>query len=225
VPKTAERRSDGARTHAAILDAAMRLASVEGINGLTIGRLAADLGVSKSGLYAHFGSKQELQRETIEAAREVIEREVTKPGMAASPGLDRLQATTDAFFSYVERRVFPGGCFFANLLAEVDAQPGPLQLEIRADYEGWRGFLVEILDDAAAPSPSSWRSKSTPPSSTPTSCTSSAGTPSSSSAAVWRSAISSPASAVAETGKPVTGPTDGSVPSLPEPWPEGVSPC
>jgi len=126
----------------------MRLASVEGINGLTIGRLAAELGVSKSGLYAHFGSKEKLQRETIEAAREVIEREVATPGMAASPGLERLEATTEAFFSYVERRVFPGGCFFANLLAEVDAQPGPLQREIRADYDGWRGFLVEILDDA-----------------------------------------------------------------------------
>jgi AcrR family transcriptional regulator len=148
VPRTTERRSDGARTHAAILDAAMRLASVEGINGLTIGRLATELGVSKSGLYAHFGSKERLQRETIAAAREVIEREVTTPAMAAPPGLPRLGATTDAFFSYVERRVFPGGCFFANLLAEVDAQPGPLQREIRADYDAWRDFLESTLTDA-----------------------------------------------------------------------------
>jgi AcrR family transcriptional regulator len=148
VPRTTERRSDGARTHAAILDAAMRLASVEGINGLTIGRLATELGVSKSGLYAHFGSKERLQRETIAAAREVIEREVTTPAMAAPPGLPRLGATTDAFFSYVERRVFPGGCFFANLLAEVDAQPGPLQREIKADYDGWRDFLESTLTDA-----------------------------------------------------------------------------
>lgn len=126
----------------------MRLASVEGINGLTIGRLATELGVSKSGLYAHFGSKERLQRETIAAAREVIEREVTTPAMAAPPGLPRLGATTDAFFSYVERRVFPGGCFFANLLAEVDAQPGPLQREIRADYDAWRDFLESTLTDA-----------------------------------------------------------------------------
>jgi AcrR family transcriptional regulator len=147
VQSTTERRSDGARTHAAILDAAMRLASVEGINGLTIGRLAAELGVSKSGLYAHFGSKENLQRETIAAAREVIEREVMVPAMAADPGLTRLQATTEAFFSYVERRVFPGGCFFANLLAEVDAQPGPLHREIKADYDGWREFLVDVITE------------------------------------------------------------------------------
>jgi AcrR family transcriptional regulator len=126
----------------------MRVASIEGINGLTIGRLARELGVSKSGIYAHFGSKARLQRETIAAAGEVIEREVVVPAMAAPPGLARLEVTTEAFLSYVERRVFPGGCFFANLLAEVDAQPGPLQAEITAAYDGWRALLEETLSDA-----------------------------------------------------------------------------
>ncbi len=117
-----ERRSDGERTHASILETAARLASVEGLHGLTIGRLAEALGVSKSGLYAHFGSKEALQLETIEAAKAVFDREVMTAVFAAAEGLARLEALFDAFFSYVERGVFPGGCFFAGLLAEEDAR-------------------------------------------------------------------------------------------------------
>lgn len=120
------RRVDGERTHAAILQAAARLASVEGINGLTIGRLADVLGVSKSGLYAHFGSKERLQLETIEAAWAIFEEEVVAPSVRSPEGLEQLRAVIEAFFSYVERGVFPGGCFFAALLAEEDARTGPI---------------------------------------------------------------------------------------------------
>jgi AcrR family transcriptional regulator len=97
---------------------ATQLASVDGIHGLTIGKLAEALGVSKSGLYAHFGSKDQLQLETIAAASAVFEREVLGPALQAPEGLSRLQALCDAYFSYVERGVFRGGCFFAALLAE-----------------------------------------------------------------------------------------------------------
>jgi AcrR family transcriptional regulator len=128
------RRSDGERTHAAILEAATRLASVEGVHGLTIGRLAESLGVSKSGLYAHFGSKEQLQLETVEAAMAIFEQEVMRPAVEAAPGLPRLEAILDGFFSYVERGVFPGGCFFAGLLAEVDARSGPIH-EAAAEWE------------------------------------------------------------------------------------------
>ena len=108
----------------------MRLASIEGLNGLTIGRLATELGVSKSGIFAHFRSRERLQQETLAAARVVIDREVIVPALAAPPGLGRLHAMTQSFFSYVERGVFPGGCIFANLLAEMDARPGPIRDEI-----------------------------------------------------------------------------------------------
>lgn len=135
------RRSDGEQTHAVILDAAMRLASIEGLGSLTIGRLARELGISKSGVFAHFGSKERLQRETIEAARGVFEREVLRPGLAAREGRERLEALCEAYLSYVERGVFPGGCFFAHVLAELDAQSGPIHDEIAAAQRGWLGLL------------------------------------------------------------------------------------
>src|SRR5688500_1189721 len=86
---TRRHRSDGERTHASILDTATRLASIEGIHGLTIGRLADELGVSKSGLYAHFGSKEQLQLETIDAALAIFDREVVQPAFQSPAGLRR----------------------------------------------------------------------------------------------------------------------------------------
>ncbi|HEX6133298.1 MAG TPA: TetR/AcrR family transcriptional regulator [Longimicrobiales bacterium] len=130
-------RSDGVRTHAAILEAATRLASVTGLEGLTLGRLAAELGVSKSGLYAHFGSKEQLQLETIDAALEIFGREVIAPAEAAPGGLPRLEALLEAYFSYLERWVFPGGCFFASLLAEMDAGRGVVHEKVVATEREW----------------------------------------------------------------------------------------
>lgn len=123
---TRTRRSDGERTHNLILEAATRLASIEGVQGLTLGRLAEEVGVSKSGLYAHFGSKERLQLETIEMAVEIFDREVMGPADAAEEGLARLEAFSDRYFSYLERWVFPGGCFFSSVLAEADARSGPV---------------------------------------------------------------------------------------------------
>jgi AcrR family transcriptional regulator len=136
------RRSDGEQTHAAILDSAMRIASIEGLGGLTIGRLADELGISKSGVYAHFRSKERLQRETIEAASEVYAREVIQPGLAAPEGLGQLKGLCEAFLSYVERRVFPGGCFFGHIVAELDAQSGTLRDEAAAGQRGWLTLLA-----------------------------------------------------------------------------------
>jgi AcrR family transcriptional regulator len=135
-------RSDGERTHAAILEAAMQLASIEGVHGLTIGRLADTLGVSKSGLYAHFGSKEQLQRETVLAALHILEREVVEPALAAPAGVARLAAAAAAFFSYLERWVFPGGCFFASLLAEEDARDGPLHETVVRIEREWLETLA-----------------------------------------------------------------------------------
>jgi AcrR family transcriptional regulator len=142
------RRSDGEQTHAAILDAAMRLASIEGLSSLTIGRLARELGASKSGVFAHFRSKQRLQQETIGAAAEVFEREVFAPASTAPEGLARLEALCEAYLSYVERGVFPGGCFFAHLLAEFDAPDGPIHDEVAATQRGWLRLLTEHISIA-----------------------------------------------------------------------------
>jgi AcrR family transcriptional regulator len=142
------RRADGERTHAAILRKATEIASVEGITGLTLGRLADALGVSKSGLYAHFGSKEQLQLETIQAAAAIVEREVVLPALAAPDGLARLEAACMAYISYVERRVFPGGCFFAGLYPEVDARSGPVRDAAAGLARAWIGWIESMAEDA-----------------------------------------------------------------------------
>ncbi|MFW6197701.1 MAG: TetR/AcrR family transcriptional regulator, partial [Myxococcota bacterium] len=125
-----------------------RLASIGGLGSLTIGRLSRELGVSKSGVFAHFRSKERLQRETIEAAREVFTREVFEPGLAASEGLAQLESLCEAYLSYVERGVFPGGCFFAQLLAEFDGQTGPIHEEVLSDQRGWLDLLEGLVKAA-----------------------------------------------------------------------------
>src|SRR3954468_17318982 len=103
--------ADAARTHQAIIARAVAVASVEGLGGLTIGRLAADLEMSKAGVLGHFGTKEELQLEALGAAREIYRREVWEPARDAAPGRARLLAIADAWLSYLARDVFPGGCF------------------------------------------------------------------------------------------------------------------
>ena len=126
----------------------MRLASIEGLNSLTIGRLARELGVSKSGVFAHFRSKQRLQRETVAAAEEVFQREVLRQGLAAPEGLARLESLCEAYLSYIERGVFPGGCFFAQLLAEFDAPSGEIHDELAAGQTAWLALLAGQVETA-----------------------------------------------------------------------------
>src|SRR5205823_14946458 len=102
-------RADGQRTRGAILRAAASLATVDGLVGLSIGHLAAAIGMSKSGLYAHFGSKQELQLATVEEAERILNEQVVQPALAAPPGRAQLVAVCEAFFDYLQRRTFPGG--------------------------------------------------------------------------------------------------------------------
>src|SRR5690349_8916484 len=106
------RRLKGERTRQAILTHSARLASAEGLEAVSLQRLAGDLGISKSGLFAHFGSKEELKRATIEEAARIFAQEVLKPGLSVRSGRARVLALCDAHLSYQERKVFPGGCFF-----------------------------------------------------------------------------------------------------------------
>ena len=138
---TAE-RTKGQRTRAAILVEAARLATVDGLEGLSIGGLAKAIGMSKSGLYAHFGSKLDLQLATIESARETFIAEVLIPALSAPQGIRRLFAACEAFLSHVERQVFPGGCFFAAAAAEVGTRPGPVRDAVAAQQSDW----IELLE-------------------------------------------------------------------------------
>src|SRR6202050_3036107 len=141
--------SHGARTRDTILRAAADLASVEGLDGLSIGRLATELAMSKSGLFAHFGSKEELQLATIEEARQRYAREVIEPACAAGPGITRLHALCEAFLSYLERAVFPGGCFFASAMAEFDSKaPGPVRDRIAHCQNQWMATLEHAAAEA-----------------------------------------------------------------------------
>jgi AcrR family transcriptional regulator len=119
--------ADVAGTRTAVLDAAVRRASVEGLEGLTIGRLADELSMSKSGLFGLFGSKEELQVATFERAVADFTREVWSPVARREPGLPRLRALLDRWLAYHRRRVLPGGCFVTTATIEFDARPGPLR--------------------------------------------------------------------------------------------------
>ncbi len=150
-----QRRADGERTRGAILRAAASLATVDGLEGLSIGHLAAATGISKSGLYAHFGSKQELQLATVDEAERILTEEVIQPALAARPGLAQLAAACEAFFSYVQRRVFPGGCFFAATALEMGTRPGPVRDRVAAIQSGFaallRAFAATALEQHELP--------------------------------------------------------------------------
>ena len=147
-PTPSRRRADGERSRQAILEEAARLATVEGLEGLSIGRLASAVGMSKSGLYAHFKSKLELQLATIETADTVFRSEVVGPGLAAPAGTARVLALCDAFLSHVERRTFPGGCFFAAVAAEMNVRPGPVRDRIGEFVGGWMGAIEGGIREA-----------------------------------------------------------------------------
>jgi AcrR family transcriptional regulator len=147
-PKRRRQRSDGERSRAAILDEAANLATVEGIGGLSLSRLADEVGMSKSGLFAHFGSKEELQLATIETANEIFDERVLDPAAKTSKGIERLKALTGSYLDYVEARTFPGGCFFATVLVEVSMQPGAVRDRLTAFMGDWIGRLESAIRDA-----------------------------------------------------------------------------
>jgi AcrR family transcriptional regulator len=151
VTKTAAakgRKAQGERTRNAILETAVHSASAEGLEGLTIGRLATELSMSKSGLFAHFGSKEDLQVATVEAARAIFIREVVKPAFESTEGLQRLWKLCDIWLSYVQSGVFRGGCFFAAAAAEFDSRPGAVRDRIAAIMKEWLEALRNAIIEA-----------------------------------------------------------------------------
>ncbi len=140
--------SHGQLIRATILHTAAQLATLEGLEGLSIGQLASATGLSKSGLYAHFDSKEQLQLATIESARNTFVDEVIRSGRVAPRGIRRLLATCEAFLSHVERRVFPGGCFFVAVAAEVGTRRGAVHDAVAAQQRRWLDLLVRQAGEA-----------------------------------------------------------------------------
>jgi AcrR family transcriptional regulator len=129
------------KTRATIVTHAMNVASLQGLEGVTIGRLADDLRMSKAGVIGQFGTKTDLQRAAVDAAGAVFTREVYGPAEGIAPGLVRVLTICDAWIAHVTRPAFPGGCFFTAASTEFDGRPGPVHDMVRDGLRRWRRVL------------------------------------------------------------------------------------
>jgi AcrR family transcriptional regulator len=150
-PKPSDgRRARGIRSRTAILERSVQLASRDGLEGLTIGALAADLGVHKSSVHALFGSKEELQLATLAAARTILIDHVVAPALSSAVGLPRLQAIGEAWWDYLGADVFAGGCFLCAASAEMDGRPGPVRDAVQDAMCEWIAVLEANIEAAIA---------------------------------------------------------------------------
>lgn len=138
----------GDQTRRAVLRRSVDIASVDGLEGLSIGRLATELGISKSGLFAHFGSKEELQLSTIRAARRIYADNVVLPAFEVEPGLGRVWALSRHWLEYSQSRVFPGGCFFQKVSHEFSARDGAVQEMLAAVHYEWMDLIETTIGEA-----------------------------------------------------------------------------
>jgi AcrR family transcriptional regulator len=141
----------GEATREAILERAVDLASAEGLDGLSIGRLAAELRMSKSGLFAHFGSKQDLQLATVAAAADRFRRTVIEPALDAPDGAPRLRAMGERYLDHMQ--LYSGGCFWVATSVEFDDRPGPVRDAIASLLEAWIGELTRQAAAAGVADP------------------------------------------------------------------------
>ena len=135
------RSHQGEQTRNRIVNCAMNVASRQGLDALSIGELAKELGMSKSGLFAHFGSKEELQIATIQAAEATFSQAIVHPAKEHPTGLAQLRALLVNYLRYLENCVFPGGCFFSAVSAEFDDRPGRVRDRIALSERKWRDLL------------------------------------------------------------------------------------
>lgn len=137
-------------TRRAVLKRAVEIASVDGLDGLSIGALAKELGISKSGLFAHFGAKEELQLATIRAARAIFAAEVVAPALDVPPGLERLRRLVGKWLDYSRGRTFPGGCFFSRAAHEYAARPGAVRDALAVVDAEWLELIARTVEEAQA---------------------------------------------------------------------------
>lgn len=143
------RAARGLKSRKIVMDEAVNMASIEGLEGLSIGGLASRTALSKSGVAVLFGSKEQLQIATVEAARELFIAVVIAPALKAEPGLERLRALLDAWLSYSRDRVFTGGCFFAAASTELDSKSGPVREAVAKVLDEWHSLLASEIQAAA----------------------------------------------------------------------------
>jgi AcrR family transcriptional regulator len=142
-------RRKGEMTRESILNDAVALASQVGLEGLSIGALAARSGMSKSGLFAHFGSKEELQRATLGRAESLFLERVLQPAMSLPRGVPRLRALFDGWLSWLEGcEELPGGCLLISAASEYDDRPGPIRDALAAGQRELRGAIAKAVRQA-----------------------------------------------------------------------------
>ena len=146
--RTDGRIARGNQTRQLILKHTVRIASVEGLEGLSLGRLANELELSKSGVFALFGSKEELQLATVRAAIKVYIEHVIQPTREMPPGLARTWRLCTSWLTYSEQRVFPGGCFFYSVSAEYDAREGKVHDTVAEARINWLSFVEQTIEEA-----------------------------------------------------------------------------
>jgi AcrR family transcriptional regulator len=133
----------GADTRDRILDQAVRIASRDGLEGLTIGMLSSELSLSKSGLFAHFGSKDELQLQVLQAAVARFNETVARPALTAARGEPRIRAFFDNWLAWANDPEMPGGCIFVAASVELDDRPGPQRDVLAKAYGDRIAFLAK----------------------------------------------------------------------------------
>ena len=138
----------GEQTRDAILETALKLASRVGLSGLTIGTLSEELKLSKSGLFAHFGSKESLMLRTLDSAAERYADVVVRPALAVPRGEPRLRALFDGFLRWPELVPQPGGCIFVSTAIEFDDRPGPIRDRVRALKRQWHDYVAGAVRKA-----------------------------------------------------------------------------
>ena len=134
--------SKGQATRHAVLDRAVALASRVGLDGLTIGALAEDVDLSKSGLFAHFRSKEALQIQILEHAAATFVDFVVRPALAAPRGLPRVRALFERWLEWTRSGPMPGGCLFVAAATELDDQPGPARDRLEQLQRDWLGVIA-----------------------------------------------------------------------------------
>jgi AcrR family transcriptional regulator len=149
-PKIDGRRARGDRTRGAVLDAAVRIASTEGLQGLTIGGVATASGVAKASIQTLFGSREELQLKTLDLAVEMIGAAIAQRIPPKASGATRLRKMADAWFAVVEAGLLPGGCLMTSAVVEFRATPGTLHDAVAAHRRRWRGLLLGVARAAQA---------------------------------------------------------------------------
>jgi AcrR family transcriptional regulator len=142
------RLARGERTRTAVLDQALQLTTVAGLDGLSLGQVAAALEVSKSGLFAHWRSKEALQLAVIDHARAQWTERVIRPALGVPRGVRRLWAVHQARLAFYESEALPGGCFFANAHFEFNARPGVVRERLAAELTDWMTFLTGLAAEA-----------------------------------------------------------------------------